>query len=68
MIALREALQLVHNNPAHTEDPVVVCIDSQSALASIHDQTSQLGNDIWRALRELAGDGRQLILQWVPFH
>ena len=23
---------------------------------------------MWRALRELAGDGRQLILQWVPSH
>ena len=72
MIALLAALQFLLDNPAHTEDPVVVCTDSQSALASLQGgpsaQTSQLGIDIWRALRELAGDGRQLIMQWVPSH
>ena len=72
MIALRKALQFLLDNPAHTEDHVVVCTDSQSALASLQGgpsvQTSQLGTDIWRALRELARDDRQIILQWVPSH
>ena len=72
LIALREALQFLRDNPAHTEDPVGICTDSPSALASIQGcpsaQTSQLGIDIWRALRELAGNGRQIILQCVPSH
>ena len=72
MIALREALQFLRDNPAHTEDPMIVYTDSQSALVSLQGgpsaQTSQLGTDIWRALRELARDGRQIILQWVPSH
>ena len=50
MIALRAAPQFLLDNPAHTEDPVVVCTDSQSALTSLQGgpsaQTSQLGIDI----------------------
>ena len=51
---------------------MVVCTHSQSALATLQGgplaQTSQLGIDIRRAPRELAGEDRQLILQWVPSH
>ena len=35
MIGFPEALQFPLNNPWHTEDPVVVFIDSQSALVGL---------------------------------
>lgn len=57
------------DNPAHTEDPIVVCTDSQSALATLQEgpatPTSPLGIIIWRALKQLE---RLDILQWVPSH
>ena len=72
MIALQAALRFLIENPAHTEDPVVCCTDSQSALAALREgpsaQKSQLGTDIWGALRQLAVGGRTIILQWVPAH
>ena len=72
MLALHSALSHLRENPAHTEDPIVVCTDSQSALASLREgpsaQSSPLGIDIWRTLRGLSEGGRQIVLQWVPSH
>ena len=71
MTALRAALQFLTDNPEHADDPVV-CTDSQSALATLQGgppaQSSVLGIDIWKALKELARDGRHVIMQWVPSH
>ena len=72
MTALQAALRYLLENPAHEEDPVVVCTDSQSALATLRGgpaaQSAPLGVSIWRALRDLTADGRQIHLQWVPAH
>ena len=52
---------------------MVVCTDSQSALASLREdpsaQSAPLGAEsIWRALRSLSAGGRQIHLQWIPSH
>ena len=47
MVALREALSYLLGHPAHTEGPLVVCTDSQSALMaqqnSVHSSTELCG-------------------------
>ena len=54
LVALREALRFLLEQPAppHAE-PVVICIDSQSALSALRGgpstQTSLIGGDIWSA-------------------
>ncbi|KAF0290571.1 putative RNA-directed DNA polymerase from transposon BS [Amphibalanus amphitrite] len=72
MVALRAALNHLLEHPAHTEDPVVICTDSQSALAALREgpaaQSSPLGSEIWDALRRLTTGGRRIHLQWVPSH
>ncbi|KAF0311097.1 putative RNA-directed DNA polymerase from transposon BS [Amphibalanus amphitrite] len=72
MVALRTALSFLLENPLHADDPVVICTDSQSALAALREgpaaQYSPLGGAIWRALRGLTAGGRQVHLQWVPSH
>ncbi|XP_043212634.1 uncharacterized protein LOC122376759 [Amphibalanus amphitrite] len=72
MVALRTALSFLLENPLHADDPVVICTDSQSALAALREgpaaQHSPLGGAIWRALRGLTAGGRQVHLQWVPSH
>ena len=72
MLALHSALSHLQENPAHVEDPIVVCTDSQSALASLREgpvaQSSLLGIGIWRTLKGLSESGRQIVLQWVPSH
>ena len=54
------------------DDPVVICMDSQSAIASLQDgpaaQTNLLDISIWRLLSMLAEGSRQVNLQWVPSH
>ena len=68
------SLFLVHlqDQPANTENPVVLCTDSQSAIRRLQRgpsaQSSPLGVSIWRSLLELASPGRQLHLQWVSSH
>ena len=71
MVALRAAIRLLLDNPAHTECPVVICADSQAALATLRGgpaaQTSPLGVDIWEGLTALSrGGARPINLQWVP--
>ncbi|KAF0300621.1 hypothetical protein FJT64_003287 [Amphibalanus amphitrite] len=65
MVALQTALSFLLENPLHADDPVVICTDSQSALAALREgpaaQHSPLGGAIWRALRgspicEMAND------------
>ena len=72
MLALLSALSHLRENPAHVEDPIVVCTDSHSALASLREgpatQSSPLGIGIWRTLKGLSEGGRQIVLQWVPTH
>ena len=72
MVALQSALAYMMDNPAHDEYPIVVCTDSQFALAALRGgpaaQSSPLGIAIWRALKELSAGGRQIHLQWVPSH
>ena len=73
LVALREALNYLLDHPAHTEDPLVVCTDSQSALAALRsgpaEQVAQLNRAVWDALIRLSEDGtRQIRLQWVPSH
>lgn len=72
MVALQAALALLAEHPTHTEDPIVVCTDSQSALAVLRDgpsaQSTPLGCQIWEALSTLTAGGRPVHLQWVPSH
>ena len=64
MVALQSALALLISSPALDDDPVVICTDSQSALASLRDGpaalTAPLGISIWGLLSKLAGGGRQV--------
>ena len=54
------------------EDPVVICTDSQSALATLRSgpsaQQSYLGAAIWDGLLALTARGHEVHLQWVPSH
>lgn len=72
MVALRAALKYLRDHPAYTDDPIVLCTDSQAALAKLRggppEQESPLGADIWSLLIDLASGGRPLRLQWVPSH
>ena len=73
LMALRAALQHLLQHPAHEEDPVIFCTDSQATLAVLRqgptEQREQLGVEVWEALTRLsAGGGRRLHLQWVPSH
>lgn len=73
MVALLAAIEYLRERPVYTEDPVVLCSDSQAALATLRDgpaaQTSPLGAAIWEGLSVLAeGGSRQVHLQWVPAH
>ncbi|XP_043215485.1 uncharacterized protein LOC122378438 [Amphibalanus amphitrite] len=71
-VTLQAALSFLLGNPLHADEPVVICTDSQSALAALREgpaaQHSPLGGAIWRALRGLTAGGRQIHLQWVPSH
>ena len=65
--ALQSAWAQLISSLALDEDPVVICTDSQSALASLRDgpaaQTTPLGISIWRLLSRLADGGWQVHLQ-----
>ena len=73
LVAVRTALQHLLEHPAHTEDPVVLCTDSQADLAALRsgptEQRSLLSTELWAALLQLSEEGRRhLHLQWVPSH
>ncbi|XP_043223412.1 uncharacterized protein LOC122382301 [Amphibalanus amphitrite] len=72
LVALNAALEYLRQHPAHTEDPVVVCTDSQAALRRLQEgpsaQSSPLATAIWDSLLELSSSGRRVLLQWIPSH
>ena len=72
MVALHAALTYIQEHPAHESDPIVICTDSQSALAALREgpsaQSSSLGASIWRLLAALGSGGRAVHLQWIPSH
>ena len=72
LTALLSALQHLLDHPAHTQLPVIICTDSQSALAALREdpmgQKTPLGASVWGALAPLAGPARRVHLQWVPSH
>ena len=72
MVALQAALTTVRDRRAHLADPIVVCTDSQAALACLRSgpasQSTTLGTEVWQLLLELTRDGRHINLQWVPSH
>ena len=73
MVALQAAIEYLLEHPTHIDDPIVICSDSQTALATLRGgpaaQTSPLGASIWEGMVALArGGARPLHLQWVPAH
>ena len=72
LTALLSALQHLRDHPAHTQLPVVICTDSESALAALREgpmgQKTPLGASVWGALASLDGPARRVHLQWVPSH
>ncbi|XP_043205423.1 uncharacterized protein LOC122372368 [Amphibalanus amphitrite] len=73
MVALRTALRHLLEHPAHEDVPIVICTDSQAALAALRsgpsEQRTQLNSEVWDALTLLTREGaRRLHLQWVPSH
>ena len=73
LVAMKTALQHLLTQPAHQEDPIVLCTDSQAALAALRsgpaEQRSMLSKTVWEALLGLSDAGRREIhLQWVPSH
>ena len=76
MMALAMALEhLAAHLAAHPRDdelPVIICVDSQSALAALREEplaqrTSQ-GAEVWNRLLQIAATDRLASLQWVPSH
>ena len=61
MVALHTAVNFLLEHPAHDDDPIIICTDSQSSLATLRSgpptQTSLLGVSIWAALVQLARGG-----------
>ena len=72
MVALKTALLHLVTHPSDPDVPIVICTDSQSALAALRGgpstQTTPLGCEIWAATKDLATTGRKIIFQWVPSH
>ncbi|XP_043218008.1 uncharacterized protein LOC122379678 [Amphibalanus amphitrite] len=54
------------------ESPVIVCADSQAALATLASgagsQATALGAAVWRLLLALTDGGRRVFMQWIPAH
>ena len=72
MVALREALKFLLDRQTLPPELIVICTDSQSALAALRGgpstQTTLIGGEIWAALQQLSARGRRTYLQWVPSH
>ena len=72
LVAVLSALQHLLDHPLHTQLRVIVCTDSQAALAALREcpgvQNTPLGASVWTALATLAGPTRRVHLQWVPSH
>ena len=73
LFAMRAALEEVSELTGDlATGPVVLCTDSQAALALIANgagiQTTPLGAAIWRLLSHLTARDQDVTLQWVPAH
>ena len=73
LCALKAALEAFHGLEGDpTTLPLVVCTDSQAALALLAggaaEQTSPVGAEIWRLLSAISSRGQDVHLQWVPAH
>ncbi|KAF0295731.1 Ribonuclease H [Amphibalanus amphitrite] len=72
MLALVTGLETLTSRTKDSDLPLIICSDSMSALATLRNgpaaQTSPLGTAAWRALLQLAKDGREIRAQWVPSH
>ena len=73
LCALRAALEHVGGLCGDlATGPVVLCTDSQAALALLEggagSQRTPIGAAIWRLLLDLSRRGQQVRLQWVPAH
>ncbi|KAF0304474.1 RNA-directed DNA polymerase from mobile element jockey [Amphibalanus amphitrite] len=71
LVAMRAALEEVQQlEDATSATPLVLCTDSQAALATLAtgagEQRTTLGAETWRLL--LAAPDRPTWLQWVPAH
>jgi len=73
LVAVRAALEAVQRMGNDLgESPVVICTDSQAALATLASgagaQLTALGATIWRLLLATAAERGPVFLQWVPAH
>ncbi|KAF0307222.1 Retrovirus-related Pol polyprotein from type-1 retrotransposable element R1 4 [Amphibalanus amphitrite] len=73
LVAIRGALEmLLQLEGGLAESPVIVCADSQAALATLASgagsQTTALGAAVWRLLLALTDGGRRVFMQWIPAH
>ena len=73
LVAIEAALeQLLQFEGDLAAGPVVLCTDSQAALALLASgagaQITTLGASIWRKLLSITGRGQEVRLQWVPAH
>ena len=72
MLALAMALEHLIAHPRDDELPIIICTDSQSALAALREgpsaQRTEPGAEVWNRLLEIAAPARPVTLQWVPSH
>ena len=70
MTALRSALDHLLQAPRDLTDPVVICTESKSALAALHEgpraQRTRQGAEVWTRLLTITDEG--IRMQWVPSH
>ena len=67
MTVLRAVLIQLSEHSAHIPDPVILCTDSQAALArfraGLSEQEALIGGDIWSLLSRLATEDSPFLLQ-----
>ncbi|XP_043216170.1 uncharacterized protein LOC122378769 [Amphibalanus amphitrite] len=73
LVAIRGALEmLLRLEGGLAESPVIVCADSQAALATLASgagsQATALGAAVWRLLLALTDGGRRVFMQWIQAH
>ncbi|KAF0312570.1 putative RNA-directed DNA polymerase from transposon BS [Amphibalanus amphitrite] len=72
MLAIAMTLEHLATHPRDGTLPIIICTDSQSALAALREgpsaQRTVQGAEIWSRLLEIATPDRHVTLQWVPSH
>ena len=67
MTALRVAFDYVLEKTGDIQDPVIVCIDSRSALAALREgpatQRFLQGSEVWHCMLAVSAEERPVILQ-----